>query len=132
MLQTFQCVAFSIRLTSKKPNVVRPVSNVVLLSSIAHAVPNSIDRINSTLARQQLDLVSNVVLLPCRTQFVNYKCIRIHLKVCRTVSLSLCSVFDNSHSIRLNYIRRLKPSLGSVVLQSNYTRASLERQQHDV
>ena len=26
--------------------------------------------------------VSNVVLLPCRTQFINYKCIRIHLKVC--------------------------------------------------
>ena len=26
--------------------------------------------------------VSNVVLLPCRTQFINYKYIRIYLKVC--------------------------------------------------
>ena len=26
--------------------------------------------------------VSNVVLLPCRTQFINYKYMRINLKVC--------------------------------------------------
>ena len=32
--------------------------------------------------RQWLDLVSNVVLLPCRNQFINYKFIRIQLKVC--------------------------------------------------
>ena len=40
----------------------------------------------------------------CRagTQFINYKYIRIHLKVCLTVSLFLCFVFSNSRSIRLN------------------------------
>ena len=100
----------------------------------ATAVPNSIDRIKFDFStavtrrlkpsratavqhgkpccaiRQQLDLVINVALLPCRTQFINYKYIRIHLKVCQTVSLFLCFVFGNSRSIRLNLIRRLKPS----------------------
>ena len=46
--------------------------------------------------------VSNVVLIPCRTQFINYKYIRIQLNVCQTVSLFLCFVFGNSRSIRLN------------------------------
>ena len=26
--------------------------------------------------------ISNVALLPCQTQFINYKYIRIHVKVC--------------------------------------------------
>ena len=43
--------------------------------------------------------VSNVVLLLCRTQFINYKYIRIHLEVCLTVSLLLWFFFGNSRSI---------------------------------
>ena len=34
------------------------------------------------MLRAQLRPVSNVVLLPCRTQLINYKYIRIYLKVC--------------------------------------------------
>ena len=52
--------------------------------------------------RMRLRPVSNVVLLPCRTQFINNKNIGVHLKVLLTVSLFLCFVFSNSRSIRLN------------------------------
>ena len=79
----------------------RPVSNAVLLPCRTQLI-----ELNSTLARQYSatietkscycrvarqalpcymavapDLVSNVVLPPCRTQFIKYKCIRIHFKV---------------------------------------------------
>ena len=43
-------------------------------------------------------LVSNVALLPCQTQFINYEYIRMHLKVCWIVSLFLRFVFGNSHA----------------------------------
>ena len=51
----------------------RPVSNVVLLPW-----RNKLIELYSTLAPQQLDLVSNAALLPCRAQFINYEHIRIH------------------------------------------------------
>ena len=37
---------------------------------------------DKTISEQRLRPVSNVVLPPCRTQFINYKYIRIHFKVC--------------------------------------------------
>ena len=54
---------------------VRPVSNVVLLPRRTKLI-----ELNSTQAQQQLDLFSNVALPPCRTQFINYTHVRIHLK----------------------------------------------------
>ena len=55
----------------------RLVSNVVQLPCRTQLI-----ELNSTLARQYVDLVSNVALLSRRTQFINYKYIRIHLTVC--------------------------------------------------
>ena len=72
-------------------------------------------------------MLSNVALLLCRTQFINYKYNTIHLKVCQTVSLFLCFVFSNSRSIHLNEIRRLKPSRANVVLQLSQLSTSVAR-----
>ena len=54
------------------------------------------------LQKKNLRPVSNVALMSCRTQFIDYKYIRIHIIVCLTVSLFLCFVFGNCRSIRLN------------------------------
>ena len=64
--------------------------------------------------------VSNVVLLPCRTKFINNRYIRIHFKSSLNCFLLFSSfVFCNSHFYRLSYIRRLRPSCATVVSNQN-------------
>ena len=59
--------------------------------------------------------VSNVMLLPCRTQFINYRYIRIHFKSSLNRFLLFSSfVFCKSNFYRLSYIRRPKPSCATV------------------
>ena len=61
---------------------------------------------------------------------MNYKYIRIHLKVCWTVPLFF--VLFSETTVLFDWTGRLKPSLAFVALQSSYSRASLARQEHDV
>ena len=87
--------------------------------------------LNSTLARQQLDLVSNVVLPPCRTQFIDYKYIRIHLKVCSTISsyffiFVFCFRQQPFYSTELNSTSETK-SCQCVMLQSSSSRRAAQQ-----
>ena len=61
-------------LRSGKTDITEPVSYHTDDMKLAHFT--SLDK------SKRVRPVSNVVLLPCRTQFINYKYIRIHLKVC--------------------------------------------------
>ena len=61
-------------LRSGKTDITEPVSYHTDDMKLAHFT--SLDK------SKRVRPVSNVALLPCRTQFINYKYIRIHLKVC--------------------------------------------------
>ena len=86
------------------------------VSNFSCPVEYHFSQVNNNCSHLLVRPVSNVVLLPCRTQFINYRYIKIHFKSSLNRFLLFSSfVFCNSQFYRPSYIRRLRPSCATVV-----------------